>query len=51
MTNAIKTNHTMPNLKGMPYGGAWSIHDSETVDLNRLQNLMLRNSVMIMLIG
>ena len=32
MTNAIKTNHTMPNLKGMPYGGAWSIHDSETVD-------------------
>jgi hypothetical protein len=32
MTNPIKTNHTMPNLKGMPYGGAWSIHDSETVD-------------------
>ena len=32
MTNAIKPNHTMPNLKDKPYGGAWSIHEQETVD-------------------
>ena len=23
---------TLPNLKNLPYGGAWSIHDSETVE-------------------
>ena len=30
MTNAMKNK--LPNLKHMPYGGAWSIHDSETVE-------------------
>ena len=30
MTNAMKNE--LPNLKHLPYGGAWSIHDSETVE-------------------
>ena len=24
--------YTLPNLKDKPYGGAWSIHEQETVD-------------------
>ena len=23
---------TLPNLKDKPYGGAWSVHDTETVN-------------------
>jgi len=33
MTDAVKNN--LPNIKQMPYGGAWSIHEKETVDFVR----------------
>jgi len=30
MEETLDINHTLPNLKDKPYGGAWSIHDTET---------------------
>jgi len=32
MTNEQKNKQTLPDLKGKPYGGAWSIHNTETVN-------------------
>ena len=32
MATTMGMTYTLPNLKDKPYGGAWSIHDQETVD-------------------
>lgn len=39
MTNETKNKPTLPDLKGKPYGGAWSIHEADTKQFVKSQIL------------